>query len=59
MAKDLTPVSPILPAIINAEHKHLTPIQARGLTLPLSADADQAAMLIKSKPSSRTEHSDA
>lgn len=57
MAKDLTLCSPILPAIIKKpEHKRLTPIQERGLTLP---QPGEAAILMKSKPNPRTEHPDA
>jgi hypothetical protein len=40
--KDLTPIGAILPAIIKPEHKPLTPIQERLLSLPLPADEDPA-----------------
>jgi Plasmid encoded RepA protein len=45
MPKDLTPVSAILPAIIKPEHKPLTRIQERLLSLPLPADDEEAAIL--------------
>lgn len=45
MPKDLTPASAILPAIIKPEHKPLSKIQERLLTLPLPADDEEAAIL--------------
>lgn len=45
MPNDLTPVRAILPAIIKPEHKPLTPIQERLLSLPLPADDEDAAIL--------------
>ncbi|HWR53949.1 MAG TPA: replication protein RepA [Bryobacteraceae bacterium] len=45
MPKDLTPVGAILPAIIKPEHKPLSRIQERLLSLPLPSDDEDAAIL--------------
>jgi hypothetical protein len=42
---DLTPVSAILPTIINSKHKPLTPIQARLLSMPTPTDDEKLSIV--------------